>query len=73
MDLGQYQRIYQFTLTLTTITSLCIHTHWQIARSQNLPKSMAAPMHGRRKSTVIQHCIRAKAGEVVNQKSLNLT
>lgn len=43
------------------------HTHWQDAQSlpasQNLPKSMAAPTQGRRKSTGIQHCIRAIAGK----------
>jgi hypothetical protein len=34
--------------------TLRIHTHWQVAQShpaiQNLPKSMAAPTHGRQKS-----------------------
>jgi hypothetical protein len=34
--------------------SLHIHTHWQVAQShpaiQNLPKSMAAPTHGRQES-----------------------
>jgi hypothetical protein len=53
-----------------------IHTHWQVAQSsrtsQNLPKSMAAPTHGRRKSTSIQHCIRAIAGEVVKSESDHL-
>jgi hypothetical protein len=56
--------------------TLRIHTHWQVARirptSQNLPKSMAAPTHGRRKSTSIQHCIRAIAGEVVKSRSVHL-
>lgn len=33
---------------------------------------MAAPTHGRRKSTGIQHCIRAIAGEVVNSRSVHL-
>lgn len=54
---------------------LCIHTHWHAAQSlhtnQNLPKSMAAPTHGRRKSTGIQHCIRAIAGEVVKSRSVH--
>lgn len=53
-----------------------IHTHWQAAQtsriSQNLPKSIAAPTHGRRKSTGIQKCIKAIAGEVVNQSSIHL-
>ena len=34
--------------------TLRIHTHWQVAQShpaiQNLPKSMAAPTHGRQES-----------------------
>jgi hypothetical protein len=34
--------------------TLRIHTHWQVAQShpaiQNLPKSMAAPAHGRQES-----------------------
>ncbi len=54
---------------------LCTHTHWHVAQSihtnQNLPKSMAAPTHGRRKSTGIQHCIRAIAGEVVKSRSVH--
>lgn len=58
------------------IPALSIHTHWQVAQSlsasQNLPKSMAAPTHGRRKSTGIQHCIIAIAGEVVNRRSVHL-
>jgi len=53
-----------------------IHTHWQVAQSrptsQNLPKSMAAPTHGRRKSTGTQHCIRAIAVEVVNRRSVQV-
>jgi len=56
--------------------TLRTHTHWQVAQSshtsQNLPKSMAAPTHGRRKSTGIQHCIKAIAGEVVKSKSVHL-
>ena len=56
--------------------SLRIHTHWQVAQSrpanQNLPKSMAAPTHGRKESTSIQHCIKAIAGEVVNSRSVHL-
>ncbi len=56
--------------------TLRIHTHWQVAQSsrtsQNLPKSMAAPTQGRRKSTGIQHCIRAIAGKVVKSRSLHL-
>ena len=56
--------------------TLRIHTHWQVAqssrKSQNLPKSMAAPTHGRKESTGIQHCIKAIAGEVVNSRSVHL-
>ena len=56
--------------------TLRIHTHWQVAQSsrtsQNLPKSMVAPTHGRKESTGIQHCIKAIAGEVVNRKSEHL-
>lgn len=56
--------------------TLRIHTHWQVAQirptSQNLPKSMATPTHGRRKSTSIQHCIRAIAGVVVKSSSVHL-
>ncbi len=56
--------------------TLRIHTHWQVAQSsrtsQNLPKSMAAPTHGRKESTGIQHCIKAIAGEVVNSRSVHL-
>jgi hypothetical protein len=56
--------------------SLRIHTHWQVAQSnrtnQNLPKSMAAPTHGRKESTAIQHCIKAIAGEVVKSRSVHL-
>jgi hypothetical protein len=47
---------------------LRIHTHWQVAQSlnssQNLPKSMAAPTHGRKESTGIQHGINAIAVQV---------
>jgi hypothetical protein len=54
----------------------CIHTHWQVPQSlptsQNLPKSMAAPTHGRKESTGIQHCIKAIAGEVVKLRSVHL-
>jgi hypothetical protein len=53
-----------------------IHTHWQVTqsshKSQNLPESMAAPTLGRRKSTGIQHCIKAIEGEVVKSKSVFL-
>jgi hypothetical protein len=56
--------------------TLRIHTHWQVAQSshtsQNLPKSMAAPTHGRKESTGIQHCIKAIAGEVVKSRSVHL-
>lgn len=56
--------------------TLRIHTLWQVAQSsrtsQNLPKSMVAPTHGRKESTGIQHCIRAIAGEVVKSKSVYL-
>jgi hypothetical protein len=56
--------------------STSIHTHWQVAQSsltsQNLPKSMAAPMYGLKESTGIQHCIRAIAGEVAKSKSVYL-
>jgi len=53
------------------------HTHCQAAQSQrtsqSLPKSVSAPTHGqKRKSTIAQHCIRAIAGEVVNQRSVHL-
>ena len=58
------------------MSSLRIHTHWQVAQSlpasQNLPKSMAAPPQGRKESTGIQHCIRAIAGEVVKSRSVHL-
>lgn len=55
---------------------LSTHAHCQVAQKanrtrQNLPKSMAAPTHGRRKSTGIQHCIRAIAGEVVKSRSVH--
>lgn len=53
-----------------------IHTHWQVAQSQptsqNLPKSMAAPTHGRKESTGIQHCIKAIAGEVVKSRFVHI-
>ena len=56
--------------------TLRIHTHWQVApssrTSQNLPKSMAAPTHGRKESTGIQHCIRAIAVEVLKSRSVHL-
>jgi len=57
--------------------SLSTHTHCQVAlitnhTRQNLPKSMVAPTHGRIKSTGIQHCIRAIAGEVVKSRSVHL-
>jgi len=58
------------------MSTLRIHTHWQVAQSrpisQNLPKSMAAQPHGRKESTGIQHCIKAIAGEVVNSKFVYL-
>ena len=40
--------------------------------NQNLLKSMAAQMHGRRKSKGIQLCIRAIAGEVVKSRTVYL-
>jgi poly(3-hydroxyalkanoate) synthetase len=53
-----------------------IHTHWQAAKasrtSQSLSKSMAVQTHRQRKSTGIQHCIRAIAGEVVKSRSVHL-
>jgi len=56
--------------------TLRTHTHWQVAQSsrtgQNLPKSMAAPTYRRKESTGTQHCIRAIAGEMVNQRSVHL-
>lgn len=56
-------------------STLRIRTHWQVAQShrtsQNLPKSMAAPTHGRKESTGIQHCIKAIAGEVVKSRSVH--
>jgi len=52
------------------------HTHWQVPQSlptsQNLPKSMAAPTHGPKESTGIQHCIKAIAGKVVKSRSVHL-
>ncbi|HZH68987.1 MAG TPA: hypothetical protein VFD80_00875 [Flavobacteriaceae bacterium] len=39
---------------------------------QSLQKSMSAPTHGRRKSTGIQHCIRAIAEEVIKSESDHL-
>lgn len=43
------------------------HTHRQAAQgqraSQSLSKSVSEPMHGqKRKSTIVEHCIRAIAG-----------
>ena len=56
--------------------TLRIHTHWQVAQnrpsSQKLPKSMAAPTHGRKESTGIQHGIKAIAGKVVKSRSVHL-
>ena len=56
--------------------TLRIHTHWHVAQSsrtsQNLPKSMAAPTHGRKESTGIQHCIKEVAGVVANSRSAHL-
>ena len=53
-----------------------IHTHWQVAQSlpasQNLPKSMVPPTHGRKESTGIQHCIKAIAGEVIKSRPVHL-
>lgn len=61
---------------INTIPNTANHTHCQVAqsnsRSQNLPKSMTAPTHGRKESTGIQHCIRAIAGEVVNSRPAHL-
>jgi len=52
------------------------HTHCQAAQasltSQSLSKSVSEPTHGRKKSTIAQHCIKAIAGEVVNQRSVHL-
>lgn len=54
----------------------CIHTHCQVAQGsstyQNLSKSMDDPTLDERKSTGIQHCIRAIAGEVANSRSVYL-
>ena len=53
-----------------------IHTHWQVAQSrpasQNLPKSMYAPTHGRKKARLPNSVYVAIAGEVVNRKSVLL-
>jgi hypothetical protein len=40
--------------------------------NQNLSKSMAALTRGQRKSTGIQHCIRAIAGAVVKSRPVHL-
>jgi hypothetical protein len=52
------------------------HTHCQAAQanhtSQSLSKSVSFPMHGRKESTGIQHCIKAIAGEVVKSRSVHL-
>jgi hypothetical protein len=57
--------------------TLRIHTHWQVAQSsrtiQNLPKSMAAPTHGRKKKARLPNSVYvAIAGEVVNRRSVLL-
>jgi hypothetical protein len=53
------------------------HTHWQVAQSsrtsQNLPKSMVAPSHGRKKKARLPNSVYvAIAGEVVNRRSVLL-
>ena len=61
---------------INIIPNTANHTHCQVVQSnstsQNLPKSMAAPTHGRKESTGIQHCIKAIAGEVVKSRSVHL-
>ena len=61
---------------LYNMPTLRIHTHCQVAQGsrtyQNLSKSMVAPTLDERKSTGIQHCIRAIAGEVVKSRSVHL-
>ncbi|WP_442794455.1 hypothetical protein [Pelobium manganitolerans] len=56
--------------------TLRIHTHWQVAQSlpasQNLPKSMAAQTHGRKKARLPNSVYVAIAGEVVNRRSVLL-
>lgn len=58
------------------MSTLQSHTHCQAAQtsraSQSLSISVSFPTHGRRKSTGIQHCIRAIAGEVVKSESDHL-
>jgi hypothetical protein len=52
------------------------HTHCQAAQTsrarQSLSISVAFPTQGRNESTGIQHCIKAIAGEVANQRSVHL-
>lgn len=52
------------------------HTHCQAAQasrtSQSLSISVSEPTHGRKRSTIAQHCIRAIAGEVAKSKSVHL-
>jgi len=53
------------------------HTHWQVAQSsrtsQNLPKSMAAQSHGRKKEARLPNSVYvAIAGEVVKSRSVHL-
>ena len=52
------------------------HTHCQAAQasrtSQSLSISVSEPTHGRRESTVIQHCIKAIAGEEAKPKCVHL-
>ncbi|RRO25530.1 hypothetical protein [Flavobacteriaceae bacterium 14752] len=52
------------------------HTHCQATQtsrtSQSLSISVSEPTHGRKKSTIAQHCIRAIAGEVVKSRSVHL-
>ncbi len=58
--------------------TLRIHTHWQVAQSrpasQNLPKSMAAPTHGRTEKIKHGHTTMAicNAGESVDMKVITI-
>ena len=53
------------------------HTHCQAAQYHRtslscLSISVSEPTHGRKESTIAQHCIRAIAGEVVKSRSVLL-
>jgi len=55
---------------MNMMPTLQSHTHCQAAQakrtSRSLPKSVSFPSHGRKESTIAQHCISVMRAELLN-------